>query len=106
MDHNNHGDQKYSHCQCAHGMCLDHGPEWENVGDPQREPNPGLFGKKTYWTTVHCEKSMARYRVVQAKRCKKCGRIKVEIVDSELALCLCCGYHFVVKQLDQGGDIF
>jgi len=50
MDHNNLAGQKYSYGQCVHGRCLGHGPEWENVGKVRRrEPNPGIFGKKTYW---------------------------------------------------------
>ena len=94
MDHSNLAGQKCCpHGQCRHGMCLDHGPEWENVGE-RSEPNSGIFGKKTYWMSRHCGQSMARYRVVQTKRCKKCGRTKDCIAIYELALCLCCGYHF------------
>ena len=93
MDHSNLADQKRPHGQCCHGMCLDHGPEWENIGEKRREPNPGIFGKKTYWTWRHCGQPMARYKVVQTKRCKKCGRTEDHIEIYEFALCLCCGYH-------------
>ena len=94
MDHNNLAGQKCPHGQCRHGRCLDHGPEWENVGEKRHEPNPGIFGKKTYWTSRHCGQPLARYKVVQTKRCKKCGRTEDNIILDALALCLCCGYHF------------
>ncbi len=93
MDHNDLTDQKCSHDQCSHGMCLDHGPEWENVGEKRREPNPGIFGKKTCWTIRHCGQPMARYKEVQTRRCRKCGRTEDYIANCYLALCLCCGYH-------------
>ena len=94
MDHNNLASQQCSRDRCCHGMCLDHGPEWENIGEKRNEPNPGIFGRKTYWRSRHCGRSMARYKVVQTKRCKKCGRTEDQTVICELALCLCCGYHF------------
>lgn len=92
MDHST--SEKCPHGQRRYRMCLDHNPEWENIGGRRREPNPGIFGKKTYWTTSHCGQSMARYKVVQTRRCKKCGRTEDRIEIFELALCLCCGYHF------------
>lgn len=101
MDHNNLAGQKCPHGQCRHGMCLDHGPEWENVGERRRVPNPGIFGAKTYWTHRHCKQAMVRYKVVQTRRCKKCGRTEDHILIDELALCHCCGYHF--KIIDSGG---
>ena len=96
MDHSNLADQKRPHGQCCHGMCLDHGPEWENIGEKRREPNPGIFGKKTYWTWRHCGQPMARYKEVQTQRCRKCGRTEDDITNYHLALCLCCGYHFTI----------
>ncbi|MBI2096394.1 MAG: hypothetical protein HYT43_02050 [Candidatus Taylorbacteria bacterium] len=93
MDHSNLAGQKYPHGQCRHGRCLDHGPEWENVGEKRREPNPGIFGKKTYRKSRCCGQPMARYKEVQTKRCKKCGRTE-DHIENYLALCLCCGYHF------------
>ena len=94
MDHNNLAGQKYPHGQCRHGICLGHGPEWENVGEKRSEPNPGIFGKKTYWTSRHCGSPMARYKEVQTRRCRKCGRTEDNVTNYHLALCLCCGYHF------------
>ena len=94
MDHSDLVGQKYPHRQCVHGMCLDHGPEWENVGERRRESNPGIFGQKTYWTIGHCGRAMARYQEVRTRRCKKCGRTEDCVVNGFLALCLCCGYHF------------
>ena len=94
MDHSNPAGQKRPYGQCRHGRCLDHGPEWENFGEKRREPNPGSFGKKTWWFTRCCGEPMARYKEVQTRRCRKCGRKEDEITNSYLALCLCCGYHF------------
>lgn len=95
MDHSNLAGQKCPHGQCRHGRCLDHGPEWENIGEVRREPNPEFFGfKKTYWASWCCSKPMARYKEVQTQRCRKCGRTKDRIINSNLVLCLCCGYHF------------
>lgn len=88
------GDSNLERCpsgQCRHGRCLDHGPEWENVGEVRREPDPGIFGKKTWWFTRCCGAPMARMKDVQRKRCKKCGRTEDHIKKSYFALCLCCG---------------
>ncbi len=94
MDHSNLAGQKYSHSQCVHGRCLDHGPEWENVGEVRREPNPGIFGKKTSGMNRCCGKPMTQYKEVQTQRCRKCGRTKDHITNYRLVFCLCCGYHF------------
>ena len=94
MDHSNLTDQKCSHNQCHHGMCLGHGPEWENIGEKRWEPNPGIFGLKTYWRSHHCGQPMARFKEVRTRQCQKCRRTEDHIVISGLALCLCCGYHF------------
>ncbi len=93
MDHSNLVDPKYSHGQCCHGMCLNHDPKWEDVGEKRREPSPGMLGKKTYWTNRHCGQPMARYKEVQTRRCRECGRTEDQVVTHDLALCLCCGYH-------------
>ena len=93
MDHSDLAGEKDSYIQCGHGRCLDHGPEWENVGNVRREPNPGIFGQKTYWFTHCCGAPMARYKNVQTKRCQKCGRQEDHITYDHLALCLCCGRH-------------
>lgn len=81
------------HCQCPHGKCLNHGPDWENVGEQQLVPDPGLFGIQTYLFDRCCGKLMARRRVMQKRRCRKCGRIEEHRVTVR-AVCLCCGYHF------------
>jgi hypothetical protein len=95
MDHNNLASQGHPHGQCPHGRCLDHGPEWENVGEARQEPNPGFFGlMKTFWMDRCCGKPMSRYKVVQTRRCKKCGRTEDNVTHRYLALCLCCSYHF------------
>ena len=96
MDHNNLAGQRCPHDQCRHGRCLDHGPEWENVGEKRLEPNPGVFGQKTYWIAIRrcCGRPMARYKEVQTKRCRKCGRTEDHVGKYPFALCLCCGYHF------------
>lgn len=96
MDHSNLEAEvkQYPRSECGHGMCLDHGPNWENIGGVRREPDPGVFGRKTYWGARHCGKPMARYKEVQLRRCGKCGREEEEVRNKDLALCLCCGYHF------------
>ena len=94
MDNSNLAGQKCPHGQCVHGMCHNHGPERENVGEKRCEPNPGIFGKKTYWTRRHCGQLMAQYKEVQTRKCRKCGRTEDNITNYYLALCLCCGYHF------------
>lgn len=78
---------------CPHGnkRCIDHEPELEKVGDTYLEPDPGIFGKKTYWFFKCCGKAMARYKELQRKQCKKCGRVEVHETRSKVALCLCCG---------------
>ena len=85
--------RKYPHGQCRHGMCLDHEPEWENVGN-RREPTSGVFGNKTYWMNRHSGRAMAMYREIQSHKCKECGRIEDEVVNYDIALCLCCGHYF------------
>ena len=92
MDNSNLAGQKYLHGQCVHGMCHNHEPDWENVGEKRSEPNP--VGKKTYWKSRHCGKLMKRYKEVQTQKCRKCGRTEDNTMDYDLALCLCCGYHF------------
>ena len=95
MAHSDLAGKKCEHGMCKHGFCLDHSPQWENVGPVRQEPNPSFFGKKkTYWTKRHCGKAMAQYRVVQTQRCKQCGRQEDHVTNYNLALCLCCGYHF------------
>ncbi len=80
-----------SHKQCIHGECLDHQPDWEDVGEKRREPSVGFFGKRTYWFSRCCGKSMSRYKDIQTRRCKKCGRTKDFVTDWAVGLCLCCG---------------
>ncbi len=98
MDHNNpavkQSDQQYSHKQCAHGKCLNHDPKWENVGEKRLIPNPGSFGIETYWGKSCCGEAMARRTTVQDMQCRECGRKITVIANWEVALCLCCGYHF------------
>jgi hypothetical protein len=94
MEHSNLAGQKYPHGQCVHGRCLDHGPEWENVGEKRLEPNPGIFGKKTWWFTRCCGKPMAQMKEVQTQRCKKCGRQEDHVTNYYIALCYCCGRRF------------
>ena len=91
MDHSNLAGEKYSNGQCAHGMCLEHGPEWGNVGEKHLEPNPGIFGTKTYWFARCCGSPMAKYRAVQTQRCRKCGRTEDLVTHYYVALCICCG---------------
>lgn len=91
----------YTHKMCAHGMCLNHNPEWENVGSALLVPNPaqircGFLGlkRKTVdtWYEECCGKPMARYKKVQKTHCKKCGREGIAL-NIDKMLCLCCGYQ-------------
>ncbi len=95
MDHSNLVAKKFFFSQCAHDMCLDHGPEWETIGEERHELNPQFFGLiKTWWFQWCCGKSMARMKVVQVMVCRKCGRTKNHVLRKFLASCLCCGYQF------------
>lgn len=82
---------------CNHGHCLNHDPEWENVGKKRLELNPTFFGLISTYVLFgggyHCGKPMVRYKEVQTKRCKKCGREEEFISNNYLAVCECCGYH-------------
>jgi ribosomal protein L37E len=100
MDHSSLAEQKHECTMCEHGFCRNHNPDWEV--STRQEPNPGIFGAKTYWISHHCGRAMARYRVVQTKRCRKCGRTEEEVVNYNLALCLCCGYHRDILPLGHG----
>lgn len=91
MDYSNTVDQKFFRGRCVHSKCLGHEPAWENFGNKRREPNPGILGKKTYWTMRCCGRSMARYREVQPLRCRDCGRTASHVTNCDFALCLCCG---------------
>lgn len=93
-------EKKYPNKQCAHNECLGHAPDLENVGEKKTEPNPGLFGIKTYWGNRHCGKGMIRYKVSQQKRCKKCGRDE-ESIEQAFGICSCCNYPFYFKVPDQ-----
>ncbi len=88
-------DHDHTYKQCPHGRCLNHDPEWENIGKERYEPDPGFFGfLKTYRTTRCCGKPMRRYKIMQMRRCKKCRRTEDHQVDWGIAFCRCCGYHF------------
>lgn len=84
--------QSYPHKSCVHGECVNHDPDWEDIGEKKQEPDPELFGlKKTYWMTWCCGRPMSRCKTVQTVRCKRCGREKNAVRERDLALCLCCG---------------
>jgi len=104
MDHSNLANQKYSHGQCVHGMCLDHEPEWENVGEMRREPPNPRAGKKTLGAGRCCGWPMIKIIEVQTQRCKKCGRQRDEIISCHSVLCRCCGMHFL--EVSDGSDNF
>lgn len=78
------------HCACEHGMCKDHSPEWETISEVI-VPNPGIFGQKTAWFKRCCKKGMTRLKKVRVQKCKKCGRIKEDMV-AWVYRCECCGY--------------
>lgn len=95
MDHNDSTNQKCTHKQCDHGRCLNHSPEWKNIGEKRLEPNPIVFG----WWKISlfnrcCGKPMLRMKEVQLKKCKKCGRQEYQVENYYINLCSCCGRHF------------
>lgn len=93
MDHSNLGKPPCERRMCKHGNCLDHSPEWENVGKEHYVPDPGFFGQKTYWFERHCDMRLVRYSLVQTQRCKQCGRVQDVIKVQNMGVCPCCGYH-------------
>ena len=96
MDHNN---SEKKHCMCQHGMCKDHSPEWKNMGEAFLSPNPDIFGAKTYWLDRCCGKGMTRTQKVRMQLCVKCGRTQIKVL-AEVAVCECCGYHYIVRTFD------
>ena len=91
MEHNDSKvRERFHHKQCVHGMCHNHGPEWKNIGERQLKPNPGIFGQTTYWNSLCCGARMWRGKLIQTQRCKKCGRKRIFIRQSAVAVCLCC----------------
>lgn len=85
-----HGD--LSKVKCAHGKCLNHAPEWENINRVHAVTVPrGFFGTKTYWFHRCCGAAMAKAWKIQKRQCKKCGRTEEFVVHYCLALCRCCG---------------
>lgn len=102
MDNSNplRADQKHFHCQCVHGRCLNHGPEWENIGEKRFEVYRGIFGNGVWWLSRCCGKPMAHMKEVQTRRCKKCGRQEDHVADSYIALCHCCGRHYTHPSAD------
>ncbi len=90
MNRSNTTGKKFPNRHCVHGGCIGHEPEWKHVGIEHLEPNPWFFGKKTYWMSRCCGKSMARYKEVIKRQCKKCGRTEDCVINYDLALCLCC----------------
>ena len=92
-DENEKGPQ-CSDGRCAHGMCLNHKPEWEDVGKSRLEPVRGIFGEKFWWSYRCCGKRMAQMKETQTRQCKRCGRRKDDVVTFAIAYCRCCGRHF------------
>lgn len=78
------------HKRCQHGMCLNHKPDWENIGEPENKVSPGILGIMVYLFSRCCGRRMMRMLSVQKKRCKKCGREKY-FSEDVFALCSCCG---------------
>jgi hypothetical protein len=90
-----------THKTCVHGECLDHNPEWEDIGHKFYVPNPDFFGlKKTYWFNFCCGKNMTMVKEMQLQRCKHCGRTANNRTDWSLGLCMCCGKTVDNKSCD------
>jgi len=98
MDHSNQATNAHSHQKCAHGRCLNHDPEWKNVGEKRHVPAPSFFGlKTTFWSEFCCGAPMSRCNTVQDCECQKCGRRVGKVITEKVAVCLCCGYHYEVR---------
>ncbi len=88
--------------QCQHGMCLNHGPQWETIEDPAFDPSPTLFlRRRTYWLMRCCGKAMQRVTKGIRQRCRKCGRRRFEVREYDLARCACCGRYEAVESHEE-----
>lgn len=86
--------------QCPHRQCLNHNPEWENVGEERLVPNPislllGMMALRTYQNIKCCNKPMMRLKIVQTAQCKKYRRT-TDTNRRNVALCSCCGDYYYV----------
>jgi hypothetical protein len=93
MAHGNPVKQQY--LQCSHGHCLNHSPEWRNIGNKRLE-HPGFF-RKFWWSTWCCAKPMERYQEVQRQQCEKCGRQAENVIERYIAVCCCCGRKKILR---------
>ena len=87
MCDNNHTKQQ----GCPHGKCINHTPDWENIGKKYIIPSPRFFGlKKTNWGLMHCGKHMVIYKEIQKRKCKKCNMIDDHVERRDVLICSCC----------------
>ena len=99
MANKNRAERKFPQQQCAHGECLKHSPEWQDVGPKRCVPNPGMFFS-TYWfgkVNRCCGRPTLRVKEVQTRQCQRCGRKEECVTDDKLHLCSCCGRTFSVQ---------
>lgn len=84
------GEQKvYELEQCIHHKCLNHKPEWEEIGNSYYTSRNGLL--KVYLSERCCGQFMRRVRIERHAQCTKCGSERVVVKHHYLALCMCCG---------------
>jgi hypothetical protein len=89
---------KYPERSCKHGRCVGHEPEWEQVGRPRYLSYPSLILRRTFsvfrW---HCGRPMRRVTKVVDRRCRRCGRQEIVVVEGSPSylffVCPCCGYE-------------
>jgi len=80
--------------------CFVNEHEWEDVGKIYREPNPGIFGNKTFLFAFFrrcCGKSMLRYRLMQRQQCSHCGNTSAKELG-QLAVCQVCEKAYALER--------
>jgi hypothetical protein len=82
----------------AHGICLRHKPDWENVGSLYFEPNPHYSGATHDATMICCDTWMKSFKEIQKKCCKICGR-EQDVVCRRLVICEICGKEKIPEQV-------
>ncbi len=89
----------YPRKHCAHGQCIDHQPEWKDIGEIEYTQCKNFFGKGTFWFSRCCGKAMSRFNVTKTRRCDKCGRVE-KLKLKVQPKCLCCGKESCVTNDD------
>ncbi|HHX58930.1 MAG TPA: hypothetical protein GX706_04180 [Candidatus Moranbacteria bacterium] len=81
----------YPEKQCPHGNCLNHSPEFKEVGplELRRKKHP-IWGWRFLFKYC-CGKRMKRAELVLPVKCNKCGRLDYQVQEYSVEYCECCG---------------